>query len=271
MGKQRELYKGWKRANQQLEAVFEPAEHTVLIHYSCESFYDRDDNPRSPRVTSIAVRNFDSGQTKSFSIHLVAERRGVLDSIEQHYDQLEREMLEDFFQAVRERQYCKWLHWNMRDANYGFEALENRFKALGGVPSAVVAEDKRFDLSRMLVSIYGVGYIGHPRLENLMTKNSVTAPGLSHWQARGRGIREQAVRKTASVHAAKGRCPGELNWSSTCRRSENACDLWELNGRSVKAVGEWLREHWVVGGIVAVLGLTTAIARAWPWLSGLLA
>lgn len=73
MGKQRELYKNLKRARQLLEDTFQQPEHTVVIHYSCESFYERD-NPRSPRVTSIALRNLDSGQTKSFSIHLVAER-----------------------------------------------------------------------------------------------------------------------------------------------------------------------------------------------------
>jgi len=137
MGKQRSLYKNWKRAKQQLDDVFENSGHSVVVHYSCESFYDRENNPRSPRVTSIAVRNLDSGQTRSFSIHIIAERRGLLDSIEQHYDQLEREMLQDFFEEVRVRQHCKWVHWNMRDANYGFEALENRIRALGGTPVSV--------------------------------------------------------------------------------------------------------------------------------------
>jgi hypothetical protein len=174
MGKQRDLYAKWKRAKQRLGELFEHPEHTVVIHYSCESFYDRENNPKSPRVTSIAIRNLDSGQTKSFSIHLVAERRGLLDSIEEHYDELEREMLEDYFQEVRVRQHCKWLHWNMRDANYGFEALENRVKALGGEP-AIVPEANRFDLARLLVGIYGIGYIEHPRLTKLMERNHITA------------------------------------------------------------------------------------------------
>ena len=91
MGKQREIYKKCRRAQHKLDAVFHQPEHCVVIHYSCESFYDRK-NPRSPRITSIAIRNLESGQTKSFSIHLVAERRGLLDSIEQHYDLLEKEM-----------------------------------------------------------------------------------------------------------------------------------------------------------------------------------
>lgn len=137
MGKQRDLYAKWRRARRQLDELFQHPEHTVVIHYSCESFYDRENNPRSPRVTSIAIRNLDTGQTKSFSIHLIAERRGLLDSMDQHYDQLEQEMLSDFFEEVRVRQHCKWLHWNMRDANYGFEALENRMKVLGGIPVSV--------------------------------------------------------------------------------------------------------------------------------------
>ena len=72
----------------QLEEVFQSPENTVVVHYSCESFFDRTD-PHSPRITSIAVRNLDSGQTRSFPIHLVAERRGLLGNIEQHYDELE--------------------------------------------------------------------------------------------------------------------------------------------------------------------------------------
>ncbi|MBC1300093.1 hypothetical protein GNF11_35475 [Nostoc sp. UCD122] len=64
------------------------ADDVIVIHYSCESFYDRPDGS-SPRITSIAVRNLESGQTTSFSIHQVAERKGFSAiALEQHYDQL---------------------------------------------------------------------------------------------------------------------------------------------------------------------------------------
>jgi hypothetical protein len=268
MGRQRDLYKAWKRAKQQLSDIFQTPEHVVVIHYSCESFYDRD-NPSSPRVTSIAVRNLDTGQTKSFSIHLVAERRGVLDSIERHYDALEREMLEDFFQAVRERQHCKWLHWNMRDANYGFEALENRLKALGGTPVSVVPEDKRVDLSRMLVSIYGVGYISHPRLEKLMERNSITGKDFLTGRQEAEAfenklfvkLHQSTLRKVDVLANFAGRAhAGDL---------KTLASWWELNGRSIKAVGEWIREHWLLGAVIAILGLAGAIIRVWPFISGL--
>ena len=72
---------------------------TIVIHYSCESFYDITDG-RTPRITSIAVYNFESAQTDSFSLHKIAERKHInLSEIEDKYDQLEKQMLTEFFIA----------------------------------------------------------------------------------------------------------------------------------------------------------------------------
>jgi hypothetical protein len=109
-----------------LDRMFAEAANVWVIHYSCESFYDRTDG-RLPRITSIAVRKLDCAQTISFSIHQIAERRRFpFDQIEQHYDDLEREMLADFFAHLGSHRGMKYLHWNMRDANYGFQAIEHR-------------------------------------------------------------------------------------------------------------------------------------------------
>ncbi|MGH7052864.1 MAG: hypothetical protein ACREFK_13105 [Stellaceae bacterium] len=37
----------------------------------------------------------------------------------------------------------------------------------------IVEDDKKIDLARLLIDIYEVGYIGHPRLETLLAKNSI--------------------------------------------------------------------------------------------------
>jgi hypothetical protein len=148
-------------------------EHVLVVHYSCESFYDRADG-RTPRVTSIAVRNLASGQTQSFSIHKVAEQRHIpLADITGRYDELEKAMLDEFFDFVRTHQNFVWMHWNMRDINYGFQAIEHRYTVLGGTPIRI-EEGRKFDLARELIAIYGVGYIGHPRLESLVEKNKIT-------------------------------------------------------------------------------------------------
>jgi len=117
-----------------IESLNNNAEHVLLIHYSCESFYDIKDG-KTPRITSIAVRNLETAQTESFSIHKIAERKGIgISDIPSQYDVLEKEMLTDYFEFIRCRQTLNFVHWNMRDGNYGFSAIEHRFQILGGDP-----------------------------------------------------------------------------------------------------------------------------------------
>jgi len=146
----------------------------LLIHYSCESFYDRTDG-RSPRVTSIAVRNLERSQTTSFSIHQVAERSGVTPpDIAREYDRLERLMLDEFYEFVRRHENFQWLHWNMRDVNYGFAAIDHRCKVLGGTPVAI-PEEQRTDMAALLIDLFGPNYAQHPRLTNVLALNSISS------------------------------------------------------------------------------------------------
>jgi len=48
-----------------LDKLFEDAANVWVIHYSCESFYNRTEG-RSPRITSIALRKLDTAQSISF-------------------------------------------------------------------------------------------------------------------------------------------------------------------------------------------------------------
>ena len=59
-----------RKAKEIINSFYDNNSHTLLIHYSCESFYDIKDG-RTPRITSIAIRYLDSSQTKSFSIQLL--------------------------------------------------------------------------------------------------------------------------------------------------------------------------------------------------------
>ncbi|HET8630582.1 MAG TPA: hypothetical protein VFL91_24445, partial [Thermomicrobiales bacterium] len=146
---------------------------TFAIHYSCESFVDKP-NGYSPRISTIAVKSLGSGQTRSFSIYSVAEMQGTpKNEVERHYDQIEREMLNDFFRFLKQHGSNYFVHWNMRDANYGFQALYNRYRVLGGTP-VTLDEAKLLDLASALVDIYGHRYVEHPRLENLILLNGFT-------------------------------------------------------------------------------------------------
>jgi hypothetical protein len=174
MGAPQNRLKKRREAIKKIEELFSQANTVNVIHYSCESFYDRTDG-RSPRITSIAVKNLDSAQTSSFSIHQIAERHNWrLDQIEAHYDELEKEMLEEFYAFVQRHTNFRWMHWNMRDINYGFPAIAHRFSVLGGKPT-LIDDNRLFDMARILVAKYGPSYAGHPRLERLMALNHISA------------------------------------------------------------------------------------------------
>ena len=142
-----------------IEKSYEKSDQSYLIHYSCESFYENESG-QSRRVTSIAVRNLASAQTHSWSIHKSAELKNMLGSINENLDELERHMLEDYFKFLRNHSNFTYIHWNMRDEAYGFQAIEHRFRVLGGEPY-VLQDEKKLDLARVLVALYGRSYAPH--------------------------------------------------------------------------------------------------------------
>jgi hypothetical protein len=163
-------------ARRRLKELFAHPEKVSVIHYSCESFYDLPEG-RSPRITSIAIRKLDNAQTESFSIHQIAEICGTglsAAEIEPNYNAYEKAMLDAYFSFLKINSERTYVHWNMRDTNYGFRAIEHRYRVLGGDPY-IVQDDRKVDLSRLLIDLYGVGYIGHPRLEKLLEINNIAA------------------------------------------------------------------------------------------------
>jgi hypothetical protein len=244
-----------KKAINTLSDLMTHAERVIVIHYSCESFYDRPDGS-SPRITSIAVRNFEAGQTTSFSIHQMAERERVVKAeIEQNYDRLEKMMLDEFYEYVRGHLTHIWLHWNMRDINYGFQAIAHRYRVLGGQPVAI-HESNLVDLARLIAAIYGVGYIGHPRLQKLVEKNKISEKDFLNGADEATAfdnneyvkLHQSTLRKVDILaNIAERADNGSLKTNSTWK---------DLYGNYPEAVGEFLKEHW----IISIIAFISAIA-----------
>lgn len=153
-----------------------------VIHYACESFYG---NPmaKTPRITAIAIRSFESGQKYSFSMHQTAEMLGIAaNAITSHYDDIEFAMLRDFAEFLKIHKDVNWIHWNMRDGNYGFQAINHRYRILKNklaagnvnIPEMIEVNDSnKVDLSLLLIRKYGARYIGNPRMKKLMDLNKL--------------------------------------------------------------------------------------------------
>ncbi|BBO00019.1 hypothetical protein [Sporolactobacillus terrae] len=169
-------YQQRKKAKAKFKEIDNNRENYLIIHYSSESFYGKKDG-KSPRITSIAVRHFSDGQTDSFSIIDESEllnKEYPLKDIEINYDTLELKMLNRFFYFVNDHKEYLWIHWNMRDQNFGFKALEHRYEILSGQqPKIKIDDGKKIDLSRLFIDYYGVRYIENPRIESLMNFNHI--------------------------------------------------------------------------------------------------
>lgn len=154
-----------------LEHLKQHDSQLLTVHYSCQSLGDGNEG-LSPRITSIAVLHLASSSMHSFSIHLVAEVRKVSrDSICEHYDDIEKQMLIEFYDFVKSHQDSQWLHWNMTNINYGFEAIAHRYKVLTGSDAPQIPDSKRFNLSSLILAIYGGDCVDNPKMVNLMNVN----------------------------------------------------------------------------------------------------
>lgn len=247
-----------RKTQKHLDSISSNEEHVLIIHYSCESFYDSPEG-QTPRITSIAVRNFASGQTASFSIHKIAELKNVaFKDINTEYDKLEKDMLREFYQFMGQNKSCYWVHWNMRDINYGFPAIEHRYKVLKGKPEEL-DENRKFDLSRALVVIFGNKYIGHPRLVKLMELNHITQLNLLDGPGEVAAfenkefvkLHQSTLRKVDVLANILGRAiDGSLKTNATWR---------DKYGIHPKIILEYTAKHWVFTLITGGIGVASAI------------
>ncbi|MCX6021713.1 MAG: hypothetical protein NTZ05_08275 [Chloroflexi bacterium] len=247
-----------EQAKTRLDQIFRQPNLVNIIHYSCESFYDRP-NGASPRITSIAVRNLGSGQTTSFSVHQRAEFEHIpFSEITVHYDRLEKKMLDEFYKYVGQNKNYTWIHWNMRDMNFGFPALEHRHRVLSGKP-ITIPDNKLFDLAVCLVEIHGPRYTKHPHLKSIMDLNGISAlqflSGKEEAAAFDAGeyvkLHQSTLRKVDIIaHIA------ERQWNGTL---VTAAPFRDRYGASISGMIDLLNDHPVVKVLTFISVIVTLI------------
>ena len=127
----------------------------IYIHYARQNCFE-DAYEKGPRIIAVVVMNAGSEQTKFFSLRKVADSYGenFFNMTESERDEIEKEMLQHFFEYVKNNEKKKWLHWNMKNNNFGFEAIEERYNELGGC-AIHFEEDKLFNISVLFKEKYG--------------------------------------------------------------------------------------------------------------------
>ena len=241
-----------------IDSLYSKQDNILAIHYSCESFYDIKDG-RTPRITSIAIRYIQSGQTQSFSIHKIAEKTGIgFDKITDNYDQLEKSMLKEYFAFIKEHQHFKFVHWNMRNVNYGFQAIEHRYQVLGGKPFKL-QDTIKFDLARIIQARYSAKYAGHPRLPTLMDLNSMSKKNFLLGSEEAQAfenkeyvkLHQSTLRKVDIIDdILKRSAEGLLKTNATWK---------DIHGISLQGLYQLTKDNWLAGLIYAILLILVGI------------
>jgi hypothetical protein len=235
------------------------------IHYSCQSLYD-DNEGLSPRITSIAITHYATGQAVSFSTHSIAEELRIgREEVMSSFDAIELELLTGFYEFVRDRRDKFWIHWNMRNLTYGFEHLEHRYRALGGRDASVIPVERRLNLNDLLADRYGSGYANHPKMKSLMELNGGVP---RHFLEGKEEIQAFENKEFIRMHSSTLSKIGFLN--STVRRMVTGKLRTASKGFGVAL--DRIFEGRMVKGIAlvgAIIGIAVGIWQSYLWVSGI--
>ncbi|WP_221644688.1 MULTISPECIES: hypothetical protein [unclassified Nostoc] len=167
-------------------------------------------------------------------------------------------MLDEFYNYVRHHASHIWLHWNMRDINYGFPAIAHRYKVLQGEPEEI-SESKLVDLSRLLIAIYGISYIQHPRLNSLVEKNSITYRDFLD----GKGEADAFINKEyVRLHQSTLRKVDvlanivERTANGSLKTNSSSKDIY---GNYFTALIELIKENPVISGVLGLISFVSAV------------
>lgn len=202
-----------------------------------------------------------SGQTESFSIHKVAEQKGVdFANIEANYDALEKEMLDEFYTYLDKTKHCTWIHWNMRDINYGFPAIEHRYKVLHGRPIEL-PEERKFDLARALIDVFGVRYASHPRLENLIKINRMTARDFLAGKDEAEAFENKEFVKLHQSTLRKADIMANIFERISDGSLKTDAKWKDIYGLSFESVVTYIKQHWAISLIGLIITVAGWIAK----------
>lgn len=239
-------------AKKQFERLKNNCEKILVIHYSCESFYDK--QGLSPRTVSVSLLNYATGQIKSFSIHEVANIKGFEHAeINVKFDLLEKALLDSYYTFLEQHKGWYFVHWRMIDSSFGFEALNHRYLVLGGKPTQLDASNL-FNLSALLKAYYGDQFIDKPRLERLIEKNAL-------------GKRDFLTGQEEADAFKKGQYY-EM-YKSTLKKVKNIGELLSLhldrklktNEGKIAMITRMLQESWRFWVILTVIALVSGIIQ----------
>ena len=125
----------------------------------------------------------------------------------------------------------------------------------------VIEDEKKFDLARLFIDIYGVSYVGHPRLEKLLEKNSIEPLNFLNGPQEAEafpnrnyvGLHQSTLRKVDVIANVAGRAHDRNLKVNTTR--------WQMHGGRLRTALNWLIENKFIAFLASALGIAAFVGR----------
>jgi len=127
-----------------------------VVHYACGNLYQG-----QPEISAVAFRE------------LLTEAMTVFSHIDREVDQ-EKYVVGKSIEFMSQNRGAHFIHWNMNSADFGFQAIENRYHRLGLAADPLPPLpplDHLVDLDAVIALGYGEDYADHPKLRSIGTLN----------------------------------------------------------------------------------------------------
>ena len=165
-------------ATSNLKKLTEDPSKVLFIHYSQSNTFDDDDDYGniSPIITSIVVKSLNGQIDQQFAIHFEADKADIpIDEIQYSYRDLELRILKAFNDFVKRHRECNWIHWDMKNIHFGFEAIKHRHEKIFGDLKNYneIPINNKKNLRDIIEGMYGESFVNGPdTLKTLLTCNS---------------------------------------------------------------------------------------------------
>jgi len=164
-------------------------------------------------------------------------------------------MLDEYFKYIEKREQYTFVHWNMRDINYGFSAIEHRYQVLGGSPFKI-SDEKKLDFAIALIDIYSKSYSKHGdygRFYNLIEINSITSRAMLKGKEEADAFEDEKFIELHQSTLRKVNCLSDILYKTLDKSLATEATFGEIYGVYPKALIEYIRDHWLWGLIVMVV------------------
>lgn len=170
-------YKERKTARYNLKKLVEDRSKVLFIHYSQSRTYNEDEYGNiSPIITSVVIKSLDDSIDKQFAIHFEADKADIpIEQIQDSYRDLELRILKAYNNFVIRHQNYIWVHWDMRNIHFGFDAIKHRYEKIFENLNdyCEIPQNKKQNLRLIIEGIYGEDFVKGPDyLESLLRCNN---------------------------------------------------------------------------------------------------